>query len=184
MPTDIFMKIRDIQGESRDKDHKDEIEVLSWSWGLSNQVASPSPGGGAGAGKVKFQDISFTHLVDKASPNLMLSCASGKHHSGSQAHCPQIRPHDAPGVPPHQAAGCDGNRRSKFRHERAGRFDGAGNLELREGRLRVQSAEAGWNFGSRSAFQLGSQVEQAVRPYSGALRNKIKEARRHDRING
>ncbi len=79
MPTDIFMKIRDIQGESRDKDHKDEIEVLSWSWGLSNQVASPSPGGGAGAGKTKFQDISFTHLVDKASPNLMLSCASGKH---------------------------------------------------------------------------------------------------------
>ena len=79
MPTDIFMKINGIQGESRDKHHKDEIEVLSWSWGLSNQVMAPSAGGGAGAGKVKFQDISFTHLVDKASPNLMLSCASGKH---------------------------------------------------------------------------------------------------------
>jgi len=80
MPTDIFMKINGIQGESRDKGHKDEIEVLSWSWGLSNPVASLSPGGGAGVGKAKFQDISFTHLVDKASPNLMLSCASGKHH--------------------------------------------------------------------------------------------------------
>jgi type VI secretion system secreted protein Hcp len=80
MPTDIFLKINGIQGESRDKGHKDEIEVLSWTWGLSNQVASPSPGGGAGAGKAKFQDISFTHLVDKASPNLMLSCASGKHY--------------------------------------------------------------------------------------------------------
>jgi type VI secretion system secreted protein Hcp len=80
MPTDIFMKINGIQGESRDKNHKDEIEVLSWTWGMSNQAASPSPGGGAGAGKVKFQDLSFTHLVDKASPILMLACASGKHH--------------------------------------------------------------------------------------------------------
>jgi type VI secretion system secreted protein Hcp len=79
MPTDIFMKINGIQGESRDKGHKDEIDVLTWTWGLSNQVMAPSAGGGAGAGKVKFQDISFTHLVDKASPNLMLSCASGKH---------------------------------------------------------------------------------------------------------
>lgn len=80
MPTDIFMKINGIQGESRDKGHKDEIEVLAWTWGLSNQVASPSPGGGAGAGKVKFQDLSFTHQVDKASPNLMLACASCKYH--------------------------------------------------------------------------------------------------------
>jgi type VI secretion system secreted protein Hcp len=79
MPTDIFMKINGIQGESRDKGHRDEIDVLTWTWGLSNQVMAPSAGGGAGAGKVKFQDISFTHLVDKASPNLMLSCASGKH---------------------------------------------------------------------------------------------------------
>jgi type VI secretion system secreted protein Hcp len=80
MPTDIFMKISGIHGESRDKEHKDEIEVLSWSWGLSNHVAAPQPGSGAGAGKASFQDISFTHLVDKASPSLMLSCASGKHH--------------------------------------------------------------------------------------------------------
>ena len=80
MPTDIFIKIGDIKGESRDRGHEDEIEVLSCSWGLSNQVASPPSVGGAGAGKVSFQNFSFTHLVDKASPNLMLSCASGKHH--------------------------------------------------------------------------------------------------------
>jgi type VI secretion system secreted protein Hcp len=80
MPTDIFLKINGIQGESRDKHHKDEIEVLAWNWGLSNQVMAPSAGGGAGAGKVKVQDLSFTHLIDKASPNLMLACASGKHH--------------------------------------------------------------------------------------------------------
>ncbi len=152
MPTDIFMKINGIQGESRDKGHKDEIDVLTWTWGLSNQVMAPSAGGGAGAGKVKFQDISFTHLVDKASPNLMLSCASGKHIHEARI---TVRRSD-PTTPQEflliKLQDVDGNRRSKFRHERAGRFDGAGNLELREGRLRVQSAAAGWSFGSRRAF--------------------------------
>lgn len=152
MPTDIFMKINGIQGESRDKGHKDEIDVLTWTWGLSNQVMAPSAGGGTGAGKVKFQDISFTHLVDKASPNLMLSCASGKHIHEARI---TVRRSD-PTTPQEflliKLQDVDGNRRSKFRHERAGRFDGAGNLELREGRLRVQSAAAGWSFGSRRAF--------------------------------
>ena len=162
MPTDIFMKIRDIQGESRDKDHKDEIEVLAWNWGLSNQVASPSPGGGAGAGKTKFQDISFTHLVDKASPNLMLACASGKHHPEARL---TVRRSD-PTTPQEflliklQDVLVTSVQSSAT--QRTGRFDGAGNLELREGRLRVQSAEAGWSFGTRSAFYVGSQVEQAI----------------------
>jgi type VI secretion system secreted protein Hcp len=37
-------------------------------------------GGGAGAGKVQFSDIQCTKKhVDKASPKLMLACASGQH---------------------------------------------------------------------------------------------------------
>jgi len=80
MATDTFIKIGDIRGESRDIHHKDEIEVLAWAWGLSNPVAPSSAGGGAKVGKASFQDVSFTHLVDLASPNLMLSCASGKQH--------------------------------------------------------------------------------------------------------
>jgi type VI secretion system secreted protein Hcp len=76
--SDIFAKIGDIKGESLDDKHKDEIEVLSWSWGVTN--AHPATAGsGAGAGKASFHDLSFTHRIDKASPVLMKGCATGVH---------------------------------------------------------------------------------------------------------
>ena len=70
MASSIFARIGTIKGESRDAKHKDEIEVLSWSWGLS-QAGTMVHGGGGGAGRASFQDFSFTHYVDKASPVLM-----------------------------------------------------------------------------------------------------------------
>ena len=78
MAVDIFIKIGDIKGESQDKTHKDEIEVLNWSWGMS-QSGNMHTGTGGGAGKVSIQDLSLTKYVDKASPNLMMHCSSGKH---------------------------------------------------------------------------------------------------------
>jgi type VI secretion system secreted protein Hcp len=78
MASDVFAKIGAINGESHDRRHPDEIEVLSWSWGVS-QTGSVSPGGGAGAGKASFHDLAFTHRVDKASPLLMKACATGQH---------------------------------------------------------------------------------------------------------
>jgi type VI secretion system secreted protein Hcp len=78
MAADIFAKIGDIKGESLDSKHKDEIEVLSYSWGVSN-TGSMASGGGGGEGKASFHDISFTHNIDKASPVLMQACATGTH---------------------------------------------------------------------------------------------------------
>lgn len=78
MASDLFIKIGDIKGESQDDKHKDEIEVLSWNWGL-HQPGSMATGGGGGMGKVNFSDLSFTHFVDKATPNLMKVCATGEH---------------------------------------------------------------------------------------------------------
>jgi type VI secretion system secreted protein Hcp len=78
MAIDIFIKIGDIKGESTDAQHKDEIQVLAWNWGMS-QSGTTHQGSGGGAGKVSFQDLSFSHSVDKASPILMLACASGQH---------------------------------------------------------------------------------------------------------
>ena len=40
MASDIFAKIGDIKGESLDSKHKDEIEVLSFSWGVTQAGAS------------------------------------------------------------------------------------------------------------------------------------------------
>ena len=78
MAVDIFAKIGDIKGESQDAKHKEEIDVFSWSWGVA-QTGTMATGGGGGAGKASFHDLSFMHNVDKASPNLLKACASGKH---------------------------------------------------------------------------------------------------------
>jgi type VI secretion system secreted protein Hcp len=78
MAADIFAKIGDIKGESIDDKHKDEVEVLSWSWGVSH-ADSGGPGSGGGAGKAAFNDFNFTHHIDKASPVLMRACATGQH---------------------------------------------------------------------------------------------------------
>ena len=74
----IFLQISGIKGESSDAKHKDELEIESFSWGLS-QSGTMASGGGAGAGKVSFQDFSFVAPVSSASPPMMLACASGQH---------------------------------------------------------------------------------------------------------
>lgn len=78
MAVDMFIKIDDIKGESADDKHAGEIDVLAWSWGMS-QSGTTHMGAGGGAGKVNVQDLSFTHFVDKASPNLIKMCCNGKH---------------------------------------------------------------------------------------------------------
>ena len=75
---DYFLKIDGIEGESQDSKHKSEIEIQSFSFGAT-QTGSFAAGGGGGAGKVHMQDFHFTVPVNKASPKLMLACASGQH---------------------------------------------------------------------------------------------------------
>ena len=78
MATDYFLKLEGIEGESEQKDHANEIELLSWAWGESNS-GSAAGGGGQGSGKVNMQDFSFAMPVNKASPKLLLACATGDH---------------------------------------------------------------------------------------------------------
>jgi type VI secretion system secreted protein Hcp len=79
MAVDMFLKLDDVKGESRDSKHKDEIDVLAWSFGASN-AGTTHAGGGGGAGKVNVQDLSLTKWVDKASPNLVMATCNGKHY--------------------------------------------------------------------------------------------------------
>src|SRR3981081_2767205 len=74
---DYFLKIEGIKGESHNSKHKDEIDVQSFSWGVSQTRARA--GGGGAAGKVQFQAFHSANLVSKASPSLFLKCASGQH---------------------------------------------------------------------------------------------------------
>jgi type VI secretion system secreted protein Hcp len=78
MALTVFAKIGTIKGESKDTKHKDEIDVLVWSWGVT-QTGSMAFGGGGGAAKAKFDDLAFTHRIDKASPLLLKACATGQH---------------------------------------------------------------------------------------------------------
>jgi type VI secretion system secreted protein Hcp len=73
---DYFLKISGIEGESQSR--KGEIDLESWSWGETN-AGTHAGGGGGGAGKVQMQDFHFVMRYNKASPKLMLACASGQH---------------------------------------------------------------------------------------------------------
>ena len=77
MSTDASIKFDGVDGESTQKDSKGEIELFSWSWGVS-QPAGPA-GGGSGKGKAVPSDFHFTHLYDKASPVLAKKCVAGTH---------------------------------------------------------------------------------------------------------
>src|SRR5919107_4929280 len=86
MAVDMFLKITDVKGESKDKTHKEEIEIESFSWGATQQGAS-SHGSGAGAGKVSMQDFHFVMRNNAASPTLFLFCANGKHLKEAKLTC-------------------------------------------------------------------------------------------------
>lgn len=83
---DYFLKIDAIPGESTDAKHKNEIDIESWSWGETNS-GTHAGGGGGGAGKVSMNDFHFTMRVNKASPKLMLACATGQHIKEAQLIC-------------------------------------------------------------------------------------------------
>ena len=86
MAADYFLKIDGIPGESPDAKHKDEIQLESWSWGEA-QTGAHAAGGGGGAGKVQMQDFHFVMKTNKASPTLMLNCATGAHIKKAQLTC-------------------------------------------------------------------------------------------------
>ena len=77
MASDIFLKIDGIEGEATDINHQNEIEVVSWNWGVSEQPIS-SGGGGTGGGKAKVGDFVITKRLDKASPNILRACLTAK----------------------------------------------------------------------------------------------------------
>jgi type VI secretion system secreted protein Hcp len=83
---DCFLKVEGVEGESTDAKHKGEIDLESWNWGES-QTGSHSAGGGGGAGKVVMQDLHFMMKVSKASPKLMLACATGEHFKKAVLTC-------------------------------------------------------------------------------------------------
>jgi type VI secretion system secreted protein Hcp len=71
MASDYLLELDGIKGESKDRIHRNAIELESWSFGASNP--------GASVDGANFSEIKFTKHIDKASPHLILRCATGKH---------------------------------------------------------------------------------------------------------
>lgn len=67
---DCFLKLEGVPGESTNADHRDEIDIQSFSMGISRPPGS--------TGRPQFTDLSLTKFLDKASPLLMLKCAEGR----------------------------------------------------------------------------------------------------------
>lgn len=79
MAADYFLKLDPkVEGESADSKHKGEIELETWSFGLSNPSSALKPGGAA-AGKSVPGDFIATKKNDKSSPRLAQAVAMGDH---------------------------------------------------------------------------------------------------------
>ena len=75
---DIFLKLDAVDGESKDSKHKGEIDILSFSWGVT-QAGIGGFGGGSGAGKASFADLTVVKRADKSSTILAQKCTKGDH---------------------------------------------------------------------------------------------------------
>ena len=69
---DFFLKVDTekggaIKGESQDQDHKDEIDVIGWSWGIS----APTTATGVRSGKAAISHLVVRKRVDSATTALM-----------------------------------------------------------------------------------------------------------------
>ena len=51
MPSDVFLKVDGVEGESSDSKHKNEIEVLSFSWGVTQAITGTVSSSGTFTGQ-------------------------------------------------------------------------------------------------------------------------------------
>lgn len=79
MATDAYLQIDGIKGESTDTSHQGWIEISTAHWGVTQPAATTtSTAGGHTTGHCEYRTLSFSKLVDLASPSLMQHCSMGK----------------------------------------------------------------------------------------------------------
>jgi type VI secretion system secreted protein Hcp len=77
MPSDVYLKLDGVKGETQAEGMTDNIELAGWSF----SAASPADLGGKGlsAGKPSFSDFSCSFALDSASHKLLQSLTKGTH---------------------------------------------------------------------------------------------------------
>ncbi|MFE8600485.1 Hcp family type VI secretion system effector [Archangium violaceum] len=81
MPESIYLNIAKAKGSSKVQAYTSQIEVLSYSYGIAFPMSlneRSNDGEVTRQGRPEHGELSITKLVDKASPNLYLSCSKGE----------------------------------------------------------------------------------------------------------
>ncbi len=73
-----FIKLDAIDGQSTDDKHKGQIDVVRYSYGGAQPTVRASHGGARTGAGVTVDRFTFTHFLDKASPNLFKALCTGK----------------------------------------------------------------------------------------------------------
>src|SRR5439155_27099143 len=70
---DMFLKIADIQGETADRQHMHEIDVLAFSWGVGGDSGQPAtrPQQPGVAARACVSGFLLTKYIDSAAPDLL-----------------------------------------------------------------------------------------------------------------
>jgi len=74
---DVFIKLDGVDGESTHKDHKGEIEVLSYSWGTSRPSAPNDMRGPSTSKGGCVSEFSFMKMLDKSSTAIVGNSMGG-----------------------------------------------------------------------------------------------------------
>lgn len=77
----ILLHREGIKGEASDKNHKDWMNVVSWTWGAKRSVtSSTSTQGDRESSNAVISDLKISKYMDSATPKLFLEsvCGTGK----------------------------------------------------------------------------------------------------------
>lgn len=74
---DCHLKLDGVPGESKHKNHKDEIPLRTWHWDIQNPSSSTT--GGQSVGKGYPGMLTISKSFDSSSPTIAKFCANGKH---------------------------------------------------------------------------------------------------------
>ena len=80
MPSDSYLQIDGLKGDSTDSGHKDWIEIHSFSHTMTQPASATATSAGGGTyARTKHGDFEIVKEVDLSSPKLYELCSSGKH---------------------------------------------------------------------------------------------------------
>ncbi len=76
----IFLKIDGVPGDSQVSGHEDQMEILAFSHGVSQQVTSDVSNKQRTSGRPNHQDLNITKYIDNSSPIMNQDCCKGVIH--------------------------------------------------------------------------------------------------------